>query len=431
MATIRFNVKPTKTNMQIRALFQDGTKQYYKFTGYTIPSNKLKDGYKYWDKDKQIVKGNIENATAINALIAKWKYDFGAYIDECRRLERREDIPLFIKSLTGQAIVNASPFLLEVAKMFYKDIQSTHKNGTVRGYKVILNNIEKYEIKRSKKILLQEIDRTFYRDFSIYLIEEENNTNVTVNRKQSKIRTIINFGVNELKIKMPDTEHKLKHKFKEAQAGKFPLRPEELAALRNFVCNTDYKQMVLDSFLLACETGLRFSDIQQLQPAHIKAHITESRIIQYIDLMNIKGDHFNNMPLSNVAAAIIEKYMKPEGYLFEFDYSQSASKALKQIFADPKLNLNRPCEIITIQGAKTERTIVPLHDIISFHMGRNTYITRLLSSSIAPVHVQANAGHSDLKITMGYFRNDDVIRWDETLKVLDEKKPDVNTSSPS
>jgi len=71
-----------------------------------------------------------------------------------------------------------------------------------------------------------------------------------------------------------------------------------------------------------------------------------------------------------------------------------------------------------MQGAKTIREMKPLHDVISFHMARNTYITRLLSSNVAPAFVQANAGHSDIATTMSYFRNDDVLRWQETLKIL-------------
>jgi integrase len=278
--------------------------------------------------------------------------------------------------------------------------------------------------------MLHQVDKMFYKDFSVFLIEEQMNTNSTLNKKQVKIITILNHAVSEFKLKI-GIEYKEKYKFRETQVAKFPLRPEELALLRSHTCATDYQQLVLDAFLLACETGLRFSDIQQLQPAHINSFVTDSEIIQYIDLKNIKGSQTNTMPLSNYANSIIDKYMKPEGYLFEFKYSQSASRCLKDIFADPKLNLNRPCETIKMQGSKIERNIVPLHDIISFHMGRNTYITRLLSSSIAPVHVQGNAGHSDIAITMGYFRNDDINRFRETLKVLNEKKPDVDTSSPS
>jgi integrase len=134
----------------------------------------------------------------------------------------------------------------------------------------------------------------------------------------------------------------------------------------------------------------------------------------------MKTDNENNMPLSDKACKIVDRYkaITPKGPMFKQHHSQSASKVLKKVFED--LKLSRPCEVITMQGAKRTKEIVPLHDAISFHMARNTYITRLLSSNVPAAFVQHNVGHSDIKITMGYFRNDDVARWKETLMVLNK-----------
>lgn len=423
MASIRFNVKPAANNkMQIRAIFQDGSDQVPKNLGESIPANKIKTEYRYWDKKKQEVRG-LDDADRINATISKWKTAFKNYKDDCSRKVQPLDIRLFILSLDGTVRLSNDemPSLIVIIDLFITSIRATHSNLTVNGYTVIKNDIELYESSKKKKIYLSNIGPSFYKDFATFLIEHENNINSTVNRKQGKIITIVNYAVNDLKIKLQDLDYKKKYQLKESTASKFPLHPEELATLKEAKLTNKYRQMVKDAFIIACETGLRYSDIIQLQGAHIKSYVSSTGLLKFIDLSNIKTDNMNNMPLSDAAIKIIEKYVKPTGHLFTFHYSQSASKALKAIFL--KLDLARPCEIVTKQGAKTTREILPLHNIISFHTARNTYITRLLSANVAPVFVQGNAGHADIKTTMSYFRNDDITRWQETLKVLNAPLP--------
>ncbi len=463
MATIRFNLKPAAgKKVQIRAMFQDGSLQRSKNTGYTIPAAKLKGEYKFWDSEKQMVRPAAENSTVINALLDKWRAAFTSYKDECKRLSRPADVDMFIRSLGGEEILTESPSLISIAKLYKNAIKKTHDEKTIRGTQVIINDLQKYEAETGKTVLLHEVDRLFYKDFSIFLIDKSNNFNPTINKKQTKIVTIINWAVEDLKIKLPDREYERKYRFKEVKSPKFPLHPDEIATLaahasevryqrlrsrlhaalkkleglptdtsktQKFIAQGDvdrakmslYHLMVLDAFLLSCETGLRHSDVCQLQAPHIKSHIAPDGIIRFIDLTNMKGSKGNNMPLSDRAAAIIDRYYKPDGLLFSFNYSQKTSDVLKKIFKHEEVNLDRPVEVVQIQGAITKREIKPLHDIISFHMARNTFATRLLSSEeIAPALVQGNLGHSKIEITMGYFRPDDVKRWQKTLAVLNK-----------
>lgn len=427
MAQIRFNVKPiSDTKMQIRAIFQDGKLQKSKYTGETIPANKVKEKYKYWDQDNELVRG-LDSSSRINNLINKWRSAFSQYRDDCKRDNKPIDIVYFIQSLTGtpgstesvsvkNAPAEATPPLIPIIKKFLLSIKSTHDAQTRRAYKVLQTQIEKYQAHIGHTIYIKDIDRTWHKHFAQYLIEEELNHNAVINRKQGRLITILSYAIEDLRLQ-PNPDYKKRYNLKETQAPKFPLTSQELATLRTYTTTNPYHRMVLDAFLLACETGLRHSDIIQLKPMHIQTHITPTGIIKYIALTNIKTDKKNNMPLSDQAAAIITTYFEtPPAIGFRFHHSQAAGKVLKIIFQDAKID--RPCEVIRTQGARTIRTQVPLHDIISFHMARNTYITRLLSSGVPAVMVQTNAGHANLNTTMSYFRTDDINRWTETLKHL-------------
>lgn len=465
MATIRFNVKPTANNkMQIRAIFQDGEKQIPKNIGESIPANKIKTEYKYWDKKKQEVK-LLDGAERINSTISKWKSAFDSYKDDCKRELKKVDINSFILSMEGKVYINNSsaPTLLSIITSFLAFIKPTYNPRTYGSYKVIEQDIIEYETTTKRQVLLSEIDRAFYMELSTFLIKHENNINTTINKKQGRIITIITHEIDRLKIKLTSLDYKKKYILKEIEAPKFPLRSDELATLRAYASESNflqykndlktaiaeynaikgsagkrkkeiargkiktakttvYHRMVLDAFLLACDTGLRHSDIVQLQAAHIQSHVTATGIIKFIDLTNIKTDGANNMPLSERAIKIIDNYTNADTtYIFQFNHSQTAGKVLKEIFKKDDVKLNRPCEIVYKKGAKTIRTIKPLDQVISFHMGRNTYITRLLVSNVAPAFVQENAGHANIKTTMGYYRDNEVLRWEETLTVLNKK----------
>ena len=421
MASIRFNVKPAANKLlQIRAIFQDGSAQHFKNIGESIPANKLKDGYKYWDGDAQLVR-NVESEDRINTKIQKWKMQFSSYKEECKRLDISPDIPKFIQSLSGKAIISDSPTLLEVMNTYYNSIKESHAANTYNHYKVLINQVEKFQKEKRRTIYIKDVDRAFHKSFCEFLMKG-GNVNNTILHKQSHFITLLKRAVKELKLKSVCPDFDEPYQIKTTPSIKFPLFPEELATLDAAILSNPLHRIVLDAFLFACETGLRHSDIIQLKYNHISSAVAhDGSIIKFISLHAVKTNKQNNVPLSEKAIKILDRYPETDNaVIFKLHYSQSASKILKTIFDD--LKLNRICETLKMTGAKTTRAQVPLSSIISFHMARNTYITRLLRSNLAPSYVKDNAGHSDIKVTMGYYRNDDMLRWEETLKILNQKE---------
>ena len=430
MAAIRFYVNPLKNGTaQIIAALQSGSgTPPTKYTGYNIPSNKVGKEYKYWDKKKQVVKG-VDNATEINKKIQNWKNTFEEYITDCNLQSQAPDMHFIKGKLEGVYISNfkssngKGPALLTVIDLVLKHIKATHAGTTYKGYNVIRHQVAAFETQKGNTLHVSDIQHSFYSEFAEYMMSTEDNSNKTVNRKLGKVRTMMRMAIKELKIKLPAVDF-TSPSFKDTQAARFPLRAEELATLQAKCLDKEkplspYRQMVLHAFLLAAECGLRVSDARQIRPSHIVSHATESGLVRVLDFTMIKGSKDNNVPLSNYACSIIDQYTNAENTpLFPFQHSQPVSRVLKAIFED--LELTRPCEVIRIKGSTTTREMKPLHDVISFHMGRNTYITRLLSAGLPAVYAQGNAGHSDIKITMGYFRTDDFKRWDETLKILNK-----------
>lgn len=412
------------------ASFNQGKMEPAKYLGYNISLAKVNDEYKYWNKNTSRVRSIEPDMMAeINKKISSWETAFADYISECNLKETAPDVYKFRGTLIGTLKTNDkktknTPTLLSVIDLYITSIKETHDARTVQKYDTIRINIENYEKEIKSTVFVSHVNKEWYKQFCLYLANEENNHNAILNRKQGHIITCINYFFSTYRDLaqsiQPYSDYNKRYTLKTVKAPKFPLFPEELATLRAYTPHNDFHAMVLDAFLLACETGLRYSDIEQLQAGHIHSHIAGDQVIKYISLNNIKGDDINNMPLSNNAISILDRYSVEEGCIFPFSHSQVVSKTLKKILAHKDVNINRPCEVVTIKINKTKREMQPLHNIISFHTARNTYITRLLSANLAPAFVKDNVGHSDIETTMGYFRNDDIARWTATLGILNK-----------
>jgi integrase len=473
MATIRFYLKPLSNGTaQIIAAFQSGSEQPTKYTGYTIPSTKSGKGeYKHWNKKKQRVVSLEDKGDEINKKLSNWSTSFDTYITDCNLNGEAPDVHYIMSKLDGVYKSKAKnnkgkgPTLLSVVAAFRESIKLTHEVPTRKAYATLETQLQEFEKHTGKTYYVTDIGAEFYKEFSIYLIEEETNFNAVIVKKQGRIGTILDWSIESLGVKDLKADYRKIYKLKTIKAPKFPLLDAELTALwynntdeafatliadhaealANWEANRNSKvphhiylaktrlgktekqllhQRVLDGFLLCCETGMRYSDLSQLKPLHLQSYVSEhDGIVRYIDFAaSVKADKANSIPLSDRACIIIDRYLPfadtPEKQLFKYSASQAFNDMLKGIFEDKELS--RACEIVTMQGPTAERSVEPLYQVVSIHMARNTYITRLLNAGLAPVHVRDNAGHSKIEITMGYFRGRDHVRFEETLRILNK-----------
>ena len=324
---------------------------------------------------------------------------------------------------TGRAS-DSMPTVSEVLTRYYDDTGNERADRSNIKYKTLATNADEFDKERGKATLIKDVDLSWYKLFAAYLMNKEGNFNAMINKKQSQIITAISDYLDNdpygKKLKGKITEYTSKHNLKEIQAPKFPLLPQELDDLRAFDgYANDYHRMVGNAFLLACETGLRYSDVIQLKPAHIMSVADGDTTIYFASLNNIKGSKKNEVALTDRAMKILERYANGAECYFKFSHSQVAGKILKEIFSHEDLKLNRACEVVQAQGNKVTRTIEPLHDVISFHTARNTFITMCNNSGLSVAYTRENVGHGDIKTTMGYQRDMPIERFRATLKVLE------------
>ncbi len=431
MATISYYVKPTSEDyLLIMAKFQDGLKRHYKSTERKIPANKSKDEYRFWDKKKKRARIHEESSN-INDLLTDWETRFTIYKKNCKAERRAVDVPTFIRSLEypdGDIHQPLSTTILaDVYAEFLKFIKPITSDKNYRMCKVVYTQLIKFQVHKKATFLLNDINSEFFTSFGLYLIQEEGNLNNSVRRKITRIKTVMNYAFRKGYIKTKTYD--VKHDFKGTPSRKVSLLPDELEQIKKLNLDDKFQAMVLDAFILACLVGLRHSDAMLIAPMHFnKIKVDNSEMI-ILDLTQVKGTKQNTIPITLEAYEIAKKYFTADAStpLFGEFKSQAFSRSLKDIFTEAKLN--RLCEVIESKNTQVTRKAVPLHDIISFHCGRNTYITSLLAKGLPAVYVKENAGHSDIRTTMGYSKQDDMARWLETIK-MQEDNPAKKKTSP-
>jgi site-specific recombinase XerD len=423
MATLNFNIKPVGNGeLQIMAVIRNGEFLKRKYTGFTIPDKKQGKEFRYWSKSQQRVKGLPDFEDTINSKLNKWEGAFTDYMLECKRIDKLPSIEEILVLLgdkpSKRAVVsnggNHNARVIDVVRQFIDAKKLTHRNSTINRYRVIIEQFTAYEKHVGKQIVLSDIDKAFYAAISEWFITKQSNTNNTVQRKIKMIKTIMNYAFDEGLIKTRDFAKS--YRLKQVESNRYPLYAEEVETLRKYQTTNLNWRLVLDAFLFSVETGLRYSDVKQLNASHIKVVATQDGNFQYIDLHTTKTDKRNTVPLSEAAMTILNKYLKGKGQIFPLFTDQGTNRILKDIFEDA--GLNRECEKKTIQGNRQVSEHLPLYKLATFHLARHTYATLLILKGVPLKFVQDNMGHADIKTTMVYTRNSDMDRMMATIKVL-------------
>ncbi|MFV0418635.1 MAG: phage integrase SAM-like domain-containing protein [Dysgonomonas sp.] len=164
---------------------------------------------------------------------------------------------------------------------YYLKFVEDKKNGgaaqdTIRIYNGTYKILKEY----APKLRISDITLRFVEDFDAYLRDERENQDGGRENKHKNIRAVLLDMIrHDIKVSNPYTKFKMPR----AKIKNVYLELEEIAALRK-LCpkfkRFTTKRIVLQMFLLACYTGLRFSDIIDLKWSHINLDTNRINKIQ-------------------------------------------------------------------------------------------------------------------------------------------------------
>lgn len=373
MAKIIFYLKSEKFDKQGKVSLLAQITNDYK--SYRIRLGKVKP--RHWNKKDQRLKltslsdkeysDNVSLNKIIDTFEAQAKDLFSKALLQKRKLNEAEIKGLM--TMPDPSIVNRSNSFFDVFDDFIEANKTDKALRTIMGYTTVKNFLARFEKDTKKDITWDSFDPSFVDRLKKYTF--------TVQRKQQGyyakiVRVLATFlhWAKERNYYQGNIFDKLKAEEPEKEV--IFLSMDELMSLFNYHFKAERLIKTRDLFCFACFTGLRYSDVISLNREHLNGKV--------LIKSQIKTGEVKSIPLNKFALSILSKY-KDEPHPLPRILGQKLNLYIKEcckIIAEEqpsKEGFNRLIIKKTVIGSETIEQPIPLHQAITFHVARKTFIT--------------------------------------------------------
>lgn len=364
-----------------------------------------------WDKHRQMaIVSNIfseidnYNNSIVNERLAVMRDDFSNYLDYlCTHQENPTELfrQTFNKGMaknenSTMSATDAIKIINAAFRTYYAEINPAAKESSQTQQKRNLQKFIEYvgtmEIVNIKELFSQRS----INDFKGYM-QQNGETASTINRCGGVVCTLVNKVIavhnDFLKYKVNRVEWiKARDSRKKDDNNKhFPLYENEIQAIKDCQTLTEREQEFRVMFLLQCETGLRFGDLL----AFMRREYIDHKDGYYFVKTEKNGkvamirdtDELSKL-LSQVASFKCVEYKT-----LQKTFNCKFNIRLKTIAQ--KSGLNR---VITGKDASGKEYAKPIHEIITSHCARYTFVRNMCISGVAKDKVILMTGHTDTKM---------------------------------
>lgn len=266
-------------------------------------------------------------------------------------------------------------------KEFLDKNKNTKAERTIKGYTTAYNYFKEFQDYSGYDLRFDTINLEFLEKIRDYSFEVKEIKNNYFSRIITVLKTFMTWSFdreyhNNLAYK--------KFKITENEIEVIYLTIDELMSLYNHEFESRRLEHVKDTYCFGCFTGLRFSDIKQLNSSHIfddhiKINIQKTKTI----------DH--KIPLNDYAKSILEKYKDTIYEPLPTISSQKFNKYLKECCE--AVGIDTPTTITRYVGQKRIDKTVPKHQLITSHTARKTFVTNSLVLGMNQMVVRNITGH--------------------------------------
>lgn len=387
---------------------------------YKFPSGE-KIVPKFWNQKKQEVRSNNPFAAEHNERL---KRRAAALTDAINKMVKEGEPIDRVKlaQVISQKAPVENPIFIEKTDFFrfidtFIDDSASGKrliNGqklsiyTVKGYKVTRNHLLEFQQKLKRKITFDSLNNDFYDNFVNYFYEKVIHTEVDEEGNtcsQTKGHTINSVGkhIKNLKVFASEAIEKGINVNPELSKKRFRVLSEDTDQIalsiqdldKIFLLDLSFNsglENARDCFILAAFTGLRFSDLKQLNESNF---IDGNRL----RITTQKTDQKVIIPLHRLVLAILKKR---NGIPPATISNQKMNKYIKEVGKLAELN-----EAITVSktraGQKEARTL-PKYSLITVHTARRSFATNLYLAGMDTLTIKKMTGHHTEKSFLKYIR---------------------------
>ena len=332
--------------------------------------------------------------------------------------------------------ITATTLLNRAFEKHYEGVKESTVNAQRQLLKSYLDYINENPKGDTPKNFLTQKALNEYKE---HLRNEGNTSGQRINRKCQMVEMLvrelsetadgIKYGIT------PITYTTIKDSRKKDDSKKRALTSEEVKAVQDCKTLTEKEREYRDVFTMQIETGVRVSDLPKLFNGDYTVNEYEGQPC-YI-LMTQKEGITAVIIVNDTISQIQQRYKAGFSYV-KFDRNFAASyynTALKQIFKKAGLD-SVETYYIDVNGKKVEHSH-PLHEVITNHWARHTFITNKLREGYSPDKLAYLTGHADSEMIQriySHLTNEDKARAAvaEFQRVQGTAKPQtLNTGTDS
>ena len=229
-------------------------------------------------------------------------------------------------------------------------------------------------------ILLSRLNYRFLNDYRLYLESGCANGPNTIDRDIKRLKAVIHLA-QKLEIIKDDPFKNFKSQT--VVTHRATLNTAEIGFIEELDIQHTTMNLVRDTFLFMCYTGLAYSDLRNLGYHQIFKSIAGKRIIK---LQRHKTDEHCMVPLMQKAELLIAKYINHP--------AKSTSTLVFPVISNQKMN----------EYLKIIMQLAGINKAITCHVARHSFATNSLEYNIPIETVSRMLGHTSIKTTQIYAK---------------------------
>lgn len=270
---------------------------------------------------------------------------------------------------------------------------SDRKEVTKKSIRVTLQLLKDYKAYSRKPITFESIDLDFYDSFLSYMTKERNLKQLTIGNHIKNVKVFIREAFERGLTKNTFFQsRKFRSPYEEAQT--IYLTEKEVQALYDLdLSDSSHLDRIRDLFVVGCYTGLRFSDLTQLNIESI------NKDKQVIRVKTQKTDEVVIIPIKGMVKQIIEKY---EGQLPRSIDNSAMNGYLKDL--GKLAGIEEPFERVATKGGKRVREVFKKWELISVHTARRSFATNAYLQNVPSISIMKITGHKTERSFLKYIR---------------------------
>lgn len=369
---------------------------FYRFNNNTFKySTGQKINPKFWNPEKKRAKETRSNPgyNTFNDYLNDLQTKIQSAV-RTAKIEGRAITPdslrMILNTLTAKDLgIEKSDFIAFLGNA----IESSNKKlGTLKHHRQTLRRLQEFTMKSKGKLGFDDVNLEFYQSFVRYCIEKGYGTN-TIGGYIKNIKTYMGEAVDR---KLTSNLEFRSRKFKKLteESDSIYLTLEEVEKINYLDLSGNPRlDRVRDLFIVGCYTGLRFSDLVQVNERNLLDNNSKLR------LKTVKTGGTVVIPLNSKVRAIVEKYNSS----LPTDISnQKMNDYLKEI--GELSGIASKVQLSYTKGGIMEKTTYKKFELITVHTARRSFATNAYLKEIPSISIMKITGHRTEKAFMTYIK---------------------------